>query len=222
MGDNMKGKIIVIEGACDGIGKTTQYQMLIDNLKNDKIAYHHFPTYGSYQAISVEKYLNGEFGKVEDLSPYFVHSLYAHDRIITWESKLKKLYNEGNILLLDRYTTSSLIYQCALIDDLEEKKKFIDYVIDFEYKKLNLKEPDVVIFLTANFDMVTNLRNKRTENEGISNDIHEKNLDFMRKVYENANFVAEYLNWNIVKCDNDFKMRSKEDIAHEIYSIINN
>lgn len=26
-----KGKIIVIEGACDGMGKTTQYKMLIDH-----------------------------------------------------------------------------------------------------------------------------------------------------------------------------------------------
>ena len=30
-----KGKLIVIEGACDGIGKTTQYKLLCDHLKKD-------------------------------------------------------------------------------------------------------------------------------------------------------------------------------------------
>lgn len=45
-----KGKLIVIEGACDGIGKTTQYKLLCDHLKKDGqvITYHHFPSYGTY------------------------------------------------------------------------------------------------------------------------------------------------------------------------------
>ena len=45
-----KGKLIVIEGACDGIGKTTQYKLLCDHLIKDGqvITYHHFPSYGTY------------------------------------------------------------------------------------------------------------------------------------------------------------------------------
>ena len=34
-----KGMLIVIEGACDGIGKTTQFNMLIYKLKKDGIRY---------------------------------------------------------------------------------------------------------------------------------------------------------------------------------------
>ena len=30
------GKLIVIEGSCDGVGKSTQYRMLIDRLKEEK------------------------------------------------------------------------------------------------------------------------------------------------------------------------------------------
>ena len=66
--------------------------------------------------------------------------------------------------MLDRYTTSSLIYQSALIDNIEEKKKFIDYVCDFEYNKLGIVKPDVVIFLYASFDLVTKIREKRNKN----------------------------------------------------------
>lgn len=215
-------KLIVIEGACDGIGKTTQYELLCGHLINDgvKIAKHHFPSYDTYQAIPVEKYLSGDYGNPNDINPYFINSLYAIDRGITWYTKLKELYEQDNIILLDRYTTSSLIYQSALIDDIEEKKKFIDYVIDFEYNKLGIKEPDIVIFLNAPFDLVTNLRGQRIQNEGINNDIHEKDIEFMKKVYNNALFIADYLNWNKIECSNNNEMRNKEDIHQEIYKLI--
>lgn len=219
-----KGKLIVIEGACDGIGKTTQYNLLKERLEKEgeKIISHHFPSYNTYQGKPVEEYLKGNLGSPKDLSPYFVNSLYAIDRAITWETELKKEYEEGNTILLDRYTTSSLIYQSALIEDIEEKKKFIDYVIDFEYEKLNIAKPDNVIFLTAPLDLVNSLRKKRKEEEGeaIEGDIHEKDLAFQKKVYENALFIADYLNWYVIECTLNDKMKSKEDIHEEMYKIV--
>lgn len=218
-----KGEIIVVEGACDGIGKSTQYALLekalVDN--GEKVVKHHFPSYETYQGAAVEKYLSGEFGKPGDLSPYFINSLYANDRAVTWYSELKKDYEDGKTILLDRYTTSSLIYQAALIEDVEERKAFVDYVCDFEYKKLGIGKPDKVIFLCAPFDLVTKMRNARKQNEGISNDVHERDLSFMRKVYENAVFLAEYLKWDIVECNKNDEMKSIEDIHKEIVKILN-
>lgn len=215
------GKLIVVEGACDGIGKSTQYTLLKERLVKDgnNVVSHHFPSYGEYQGVPVEKYLKGEFGNIEDLSPYFINNLYAVDRAITWHSYLKKEY-QNSIILLDRYTTSSLIYQSALIDDIEKRKEFIDYVISFEYEKLGIKEPDLVIFLEAPYDLVKKLRNERKVNDGIQNDIHEKNDEFMRKVYENALFVAEYLKFSKIKCNDGDHMRSIEDIHNDIYKLI--
>lgn len=217
-----QGRLIVIEGACDGIGKSTQYNLLAQKMNKDgyTVAKHHFPSYKTFQGEPVERYLKGEFGLPKDLSPYFINMLYATDRSVTWYTELKKLYGQGEVILLDRYTTSSLIYQSALIDDIEEKKRFIDYVIDFEYKKLGIKEPDEVIFLYAPFDVVTELRKLRQDNEGVINDIYEKDLEFMKKVYENAIFVADYLSWSKINCSNDEKMRDIEDISDEIYSLV--
>lgn len=217
-----KGKLIVVEGACDGIGKTTQFEMLCKHFQIDgqDIAHHHFPSYGTYQGAPVEKYLKGEYGQPSELSPYFINSLYASDRGITWYTHLKDLFDQGKFILLDRYTTSSLIYQSALIEDIEQKKKFIDYVIDFEYSKIGIKEPDNVIFLHAPFDLVTEMRNARKQNDGIINDIHESNLDFMKKVYESAMFIADYLSWNRVQCNNGDKMRGIADIHEEVYSLV--
>ncbi len=215
------GKLIVVEGACDGIGKSTQYTLLKERLIKDgnNVVSHHFPSYGEYQGVPVEKYLKGEFGNIEDLSPYFINNLYAVDRAITWHSYLKKEY-QNSIILLDRYTTSSLIYQSALIDDIEKRKEFIDYVISFEYEKLGIKEPDLVIFLEAPYDLVKKLRNERKVNDGIQNDIHEKNDEFMRRVYENALFVADYLKFSKLKCNDGDHMRSIEDIHNDIYKLI--
>ena len=158
------GKLIVIEGSCDGVGKSTQYKLLIDRLINEKeydITSHHFPSYGTYQGRPVEEYLKGNFGNHSELSPYFVNSLYAQDRAITWVTGLKSEYDKGKLIVLDRYTTSSLIYQSSVINDVKEREAFIDYVYDYEYHKLGIPEPDLVIFLHAPFEITRNLKDKR-------------------------------------------------------------
>lgn len=220
--ENKKGKLIVFEGASDGIGKSTQIRLLRKRLEDEgyTIVNHHFPSYGTYHGAPVEKYLSGEFGKIEDLSPYFINSLYAVDRACAWNTKLKPLYEDGKVLLFDRYTTSSLMYQSAKIKDELEKKKFLDYVIDFEYNKLGIQEPDIVIFLTAPFDMITAMRNGRVQNDGIVNDLHERDIEYMREVYDNAMFVADYLNWEKIVCNDQDKMRSIDEIHEDIYKRI--
>ncbi len=216
-----KGKLIVIEGACDGIGKTTQYKLLYEKLREDgeDIVTHHFPSYGTYQGLPVEKYLNGEFGKPSELSPYFVNSLYAVDRAITWNTKLKESYDNGSLILLDRYTTSSLIYQSALMND-EGKKEFIDRICEYEYNQLGIPEPDSVVFLHAPFDLVSKLRKERKQNEGVANDIHERDIEFMKNVYDSAVFIAKYLNWDIIECSREGDMRNIEDIHKDVYKLV--
>lgn len=218
----MAGKIIVIEGACDGIGKSTQSklleQFLIEN--NIKVKFHHFPTYNSKQGALVEEYLKGNLGDKKDLSPYLINSIYAIDRALTWNKELKCDYQNNSAFLFDRYTTSSLIYQSTFISDIEEKKKFIEFVIDFEYKKIGVKKPDYVFFLKAPFDLILDLKSKRLDNDGIKNDIHESDIDFMKKVYDNALFVADYLNWYKIECSYNGKMKTPMEINNEIRNII--
>ena len=217
-----KGKIIVIEGSSDGIGKSTQLGLLKEHLIKEgyEVVNHHFPSYHTYHGVPVEKYLQGEYGKVSELSPYFINSLYAQDRAITWKTELEPLYNEGKIILLDRYTTSSLIYQSAVIEDIEERKAFIDYVTDFEYNKLGIQKPDKVIFLTAPFDLVQSMHRARQNNDGVQNDIHERDMAFLKKVYDNALFVADYLSFDIVECSTNDKMESPSEIHNKVYRLV--
>ncbi len=218
----LKGKLMVMEGACDGIGKSTQFKLLGKHLQEDgtRIITHHFPSYNTPQGRPVEEYLSGNYGSPKELSPYFINSLYAMDRAITWNTELKEEYKQGSTILLDRYTTSSLIYQAALLPTIEEKKAFVDYVYDYEFNKLQIQKPDQIIFLEAPFEVVTNLREKRKANEGIENDIHERDLEFMRKVYDNAIFLADYLDWNIIHCCEEEQMKTIESIHKEVYQLV--
>lgn len=217
------GNLIVIEGSSDGVGKSVQYKLLIDRLLKDKekvVTTHHFPSYGTYQGRPVEEYLKGNYGKISSLSPYFVNSLYAQDRAITWITGLKQEYDKGNIIVLDRYTTSSLIYQSSVIDDPKEKENFINYVYDYEYHKIGIPIPDLVIFLHVPFKLSRTLKGKRTSNEGIKNDIHERDYEYLKKAYDTSIEIAKKYNWNFIECSSNNEMRSPEEIHEDIYKLV--
>ena len=216
------GKLIVIEGSCDGVGKSTQYKLLINRLKDEGhiITTHHFPSYGTFQGRPVEEYLKGNFGRISELSPYFINSLYAQDRAITWVTGLKDEYERGGIILLDRYATSSLIYQSSAIKDIKEREEFIDYIYDYEYHRLGIPEPDLVIFLHAPFELINELKNKRKENNGIQNDIHESDLKFMKNVSDTSISIANKFNWSYVECTENNQMKSIQDIHENVYKLV--
>ena len=70
--------MIVIEWI-DGTGKETQTNLLIKRIKEKggKTAKTDFPQYGKKSAKMVEYYLNGKFGKAEEVSPYLSSFFYA-------------------------------------------------------------------------------------------------------------------------------------------------
>ena len=216
------GKLIVIEGSCDGVGKSTQYKLLIDRLIKDNISIvqHHFPSYGTYQGRPVEEYLKGNFGKISELSPYFVNSLYAQDRAVTWLTGLKQEYDKGSVIVLDRYTTSSLIYQSTGVGNEEEREKFIDYIYDYEYNKLGLPVPDLVIFLHVPFELARSLKEKRKRETGVKDDIHEADLEFMKKVSDTSVYLANKFNWDFVECSSNNEMLGIDEIHDKVYGLV--
>ena len=214
------GSLIVIEGVSDGVGKTTQIKELYNNLvKNGKkVIYHHFPSYGEIGASLVEAYLKGDLGNREEIGPYAISSFYAMDRFYVYNQKLKQALNDDKIVLLDRYTTSNLIYQGSFFKE-KERDNFLNYIADYEYNKLGLKRPDLVIFLKLDKDTSDKLRENR-DYDGIDGDINEKDQEFLDKVYDNSLYVASKYDFKIVECSKYGKLRSIEDISNEIYSIV--
>ena len=211
-------KLIVIEGVSDGVGKTTQVKELYKRLVNSgkEVVYHHFPSYGEGSAFLVEEYLKGNLGKREDIGPYAISSFYAMDRFYTYHNELKYALDSGKIVLLDRYTTSNLIYQGSFFKDKDE---FLDYITDYEYNKLGLKKPDLVIFLKLDKSIAKELRKNR-DTDGVEGDINEKDTVFLDKVYDNSLYVADKYDFKVIECSKDGVLRSIDDISREVYSIV--
>ena len=214
------GKLIVIEGVSDGVGKTTQIKELYNKLINSgkEVIYHHFPSYGSVGASLVEEYLKGNLGKKEDIGPYAISSFYALDRFYAYHMELKDALNSGKIVLLDRYTTSNLIYQGSLFER-EKRDEFLNYITDYEYNRLGLKKPDLVIFLKLDKNFANTLRKNR-DTEGVEGDINEKENAFLDKVYDNSLYVADKYNFKVIECSKDGVLRSIDDISREVYNIV--
>jgi len=219
----MKGLIISIEGT-DGAGKHTQQQLLLNDLKElgYEVFDQSFPNYDSPSSAPVKMYLAGEFGTdTNTLNAYQASSLYAVDRMCTYKKTIEPHYNNGEIILFDRYVQSNFIHQCSKIENLDEKLEFIKWEEEFEYNTLGLPKPDLIFFIEMPVEKSLELARARAEYKtGESKDIHEEDTEYMRKSYNNGLTLAKELGWNIIHCvDENDNIKHIEDIHKEIMEI---
>ncbi|AFQ44556.1 dTMP kinase [Desulfosporosinus meridiei] len=219
----MNGKLIVIE-AGDGSGKATQTKLLFDKLSSDnyKVRQVEFPDYGSDSSALIKMYLNGEFGNdPNDVNAYAASSFYAADRFASYKKAWGQFYQDGGIVLADRYTTSNMVHQAAKITDPIERKLFLDWLWDLEFVKFKLPIPDCVIFLDMPPKVSQILINSRAlQTDNGEKDIHERNHDYLVHSYNNATQLRESYGWEKVNCVDNGKLRSREDIHKDIYRIV--
>lgn len=218
------GKLFVIDGT-DGSGKQTQFQKLQEKLKEESINYRvvSFPNYDSKSSALVKMYLSGEFGKnAKDISPYIASTFYAVDRYATYITEYKEYYENGGIILADRYTTANMVHQAGKITDKEERDKFLKWLWDFEFNLYGLPIPTEVFFLNMpvekSLELIANRENKFTHTS--KKDIHESDTSHLKDSYAAACDVAKKYNWYEVKCVKNDKLRTIEDIHEEIYKNI--
>ena len=213
------GKLFVIDGT-DGSGKQTQFEKLQKRLTKDGIDYKivSFPNYDSPSSSLVKMYLSGEFGKnAKEVSPYIASTFYAADRYATF----KMGYN-GGVILADRYTTANMVHQAGKISDKQERKKFLDWLWDFEFNLYGLPIPTKVFFLNMpvekSLELIENRENKF--NHTVKKDIHESDKNHLQDAYNAACDVAKEYNWYEIHCVKNNELRTIEDIHEEIYKEI--
>ncbi len=218
----MKGKFIVIEGT-DGSGKKTQAKVLCEKLNEAGIncIVQSFPNYDSPACTPVKMYLNGEFGDIGCLDAYQANSLYAVDRLCTMMG-LKDHIENGGSIVFDRYVESTMLHQAALIENQEERDKFLDYVNDFEFGKLKLPKPDIVIFLDVPVEVSKKLADSRGEyKSGNKKDILEQDISHLTKAYNSGKYVANKYGWTQISCLNESgNLKSIEEISSDIFEVV--
>lgn len=217
----MAGKFIVIEGL-DGSGKATQTEILKKAFESEgeKVLKLSFPDYDNPSSALVKMYLGGEFGdNPADVNAYAASAFYTVDRIAAFLKYWKKDYENGTIILADRYATSNIIYQMSKLPE-NEWDNFIAFQEDFEYKKVNVPKPDTVIYLDVEPDVSQKLLSGRYSGDESKKDLHEKNLKFLLECRKSAMYAAGKLGWIKISCTENGEMRSVENIAEDIKTAI--
>lgn len=212
------GKLIVIEGL-DGSGKSTQIERLVKRISavsDIKIKQIKLPDYESECCAPVKKYLNGDFGKEpQDVNAYAASCFYAVDRFANYKTKWKNDYDSGTLILADRYTTSNAYHQATKLPE-SEWNEYFSWLEDFEYNKIGIPKPDVVIYLDMPIEISQKMMSERYAGDESKKDIHEANIEYLLKCRVAAKKAAEAMEWAVINCADGDKPRSIESIGEEI------
>ena len=215
------GKLIVIEGT-DGSGKSTQFARLSEHLQQDQVAFKHivFPRYSEESSALIRMYLGGAFGdNPSDVGAYAASAFYAVDRYASYRMDWGQWYEEGGLVLSDRYTTSNAVHQASK-ESGADQQEYLRWLYDFEYEKLGLPRPDLTIYLDVPTDFTEKMLRGREEATNTKADIHEKDMKYLATCRETGRAAAEFYGWKVIACVQDGAMRSIEDIHAEIYAAV--
>ena len=191
----MQGKLVVFEGI-DGSGKTTQLKLLVDYLKSNSIPYEtiDFPRYrDSFHGKTISRYLKGEFGDTDSVSPYLISLAYSLDRV-TAKREMNKWLKEGKIIVANRYATSNMAHQAAKLPP-KKREDFLKWEYELEYRVNKIPKENLVIYLHVPITIAQELLIKRG-----NRDTHEKKIEFLttsQSMYQKLS--QKYSHW--VKVD---------------------
>ena len=217
----MSGKLIVFEGT-DGSGKATQARLLCQRLEREGIPYREidFPRYGKPSAAMVQEYLDGNLGKKPgDVNAYAASLFFSMDRYASYKQDWGDFYEAGGLIVADRYTTSNAVHQASKLPE-SERKAYLDWLFDLEYRLLGLPKPNLVIYLDMPTEITEQMMRRREQTTGTHADIHEQDEAYLKNCRANAKEIVKACGWSVVDCAEDEKPRTPEDIHAQVYQLV--
>ena len=217
----MSGKLIVLEGI-DGSGKSTQYRLLLERLAQEKIDFRStvFPRYKEESSALIRLYLGGAFGdKPSDVNACAAGAFYAVDRYAAYKQDWGAYYESGGLILADRYTTSNAVHQGCKVPE-SELGEFFDWLYDFEYVRLGLPVPDLVLYLDVDLETSLARMRRREEQTNTQADIHEKDVSYLADCLRTGRRAAEHYGWHRIAFEENGREREIQEKNDEIYEII--
>ena len=212
------GKFFVIEGT-DASGKTTQFELLGKKLAAEgyDVVTFDFPQYDEESSYFVREYLNGAYGNVDEVGPYTSSVFYALDRFSA-KLAISAALKEGKIVLANRFTGSNMAHQGTKFAHPEERRGYFIWLDNLEYQMLGIPRPTISTVLRVDAATSKKLLDKRaSESEDYVKDIHEADLDHLKKsvsVYDDlcTLFPKDFAR---IDCVRNKKLLSPEQV-HEL------
>lgn len=217
----MQGKLIVLEGI-DGSGKSTQYERLCRRLDGEGTNFKSivFPRYDQPSSALIREYLAGSYGsKPSDVNAYAASAFYAVDRFASFKTDWQDYYAGGGLVLSDRYTTSNACHQGSKVPE-GERQEFLDWLYEFEFGRLGLPRPDLVLYLDVDLEISRRQMLERQRLTDTGADIHEKDLSYLAACLDAGRYACEHYGWERIRCAESGGMRSVESIHGEIYAAV--
>lgn len=221
----MRGKLIVITGI-DGSGKTVQTKLLYKRLLEEGYPTDitDFPQYGkTFFANMVTKYLKGEFGSADSVSPYLAALLYAGDR---WECKkqISRWLREGKIIVSNRYVCDNMAHQGGKIKDATEKKDFFQWLDTLEHRVFAVPRSNLNILLYVPAEIAYCLierKEQRAYLAGGKKDIHEEDINHLRYAQQTFLEIAQgKKDWTIIDCTENGTLLPEQLIADKVWHVV--
>lgn len=208
-------KIISFEGI-DGTGKTTQINLLSQYLieKGFSVNVRSYPVYESYFGKEIGNQLSGKDTE-HNIDAKSMALWYAMDR---WKDRKDFIETDTgtDILLLNRYTLSNMVYQVIRAGDSDSLAEWIE---ELEHNVLQLPRPDLYLIFDLPFELALKNNKSKGKREYIDSeiDIYEKDIKLQTKARElYLRYGTQQKNANVIKCYSGDDMISIEDIFSSV------
>lgn len=215
------GKFIVIEGT-DGSGKGTQFKLLKERLEAEgyDVATFDFPQYDKPSSHFIRRYLNGEYGGVDEVGPYTGSLFFALDRYEA-APEIRAALEAGKIVLANRFTGSNMAHQGTKFSHSEERRGYFIWLDNLEFMQLKIPRPDINFVLRVPADIAQQLVDKKETRSYTDRkrDLHEADLDHLKKSVEVYDVLCDLFpnDFERIDCVRSGKLMSIEQVHKLIW-----
>ncbi len=214
------GIFIVLEGI-DGSGKGTQFHLLAERLQAEgyDVALFDFPQYDAPSSYFVQKYLNGQYGAVEDIGPYTGSLFYALDRFDAAQ-KIRIALKQGKVVLANRFTGSNMAHQGTKFRESHERRGYFIWLDNLEFEMLKIPRPDMNIVLRVPAAIAQKLVDQKKQRSYTANkrDLHEADLSHLERAVEVYDDLCQLFpkDFSQIDCVQDGRLQNIDAVSELI------
>jgi dTMP kinase len=217
------GYLVAIEGI-DGSGKGTQAQRLLQCLQAEglRATLLSFPRYdATFFGRAVGEYLNGAFGSLGQVHPFFASLLFAGDRFESRPLLTDALANH-DVVVLDRYVASNIAHQAARLEG-PARERLIEAIEHLEFELYRMPRPDLVVLLDLSVACAQRLiasKPARSYTERAA-DIQEADADYLARVRAlYLDLAGRESNWSVIHCELRGSLRPIDEVTQEVVQLV--